>query len=212
MRRRLLLIAATLLLAIPLTYLLRNVARQVLLIQILRLAWKVRLLFESLPQTYLWTLLVAVAVLIVVRSLMVGGQPHPPPENVSAGQLGPLSKLTRQIQRARESEYARRGLARDVRALALEILAYQCRTTSEQLRRDLRAGTLDLPPEILAYLNLERRPAGSQVPNHFARLKHRLLRRAGAFRTDGELERVVQFLESELAGSAGPRSQIGGSE
>jgi hypothetical protein len=197
MKTRLLLIGAILLLAIPLAYLLQDVTRQVFLVQILRITWTIRLLFESLPQTITWSILVAVALLIAVRSLMARPIPEQQPDRATE-QLGQVSTLTKRVQRSWELEYSRRSLARDMRALALEVLAYQHRTTAQQIRQDLRTGRLEMPPEIQAYLNMERWPIRMRPTNFLLRLRRRLSPRARAPQMDPELERIVQFLESQL--------------
>jgi hypothetical protein len=214
MRRRLLFIGAILILAVPLVYLLRGVSQQILLTRIWHLAWTVRLFVEGLPQTVVWILLVVVAALVVARSFMVRGQRSLPADDEAVEVPGPVSVLTGRIQLARESQYSRRGLARDVRRLTLDVLAYQRRTTSEQLRQDLRAGRLDLPPEILDYLHLEQWPRGGEVVGFLTRLKRRLLRQAPKLHRDPALDRVVEFLESELGSGPGPEGRLyaGGTE
>jgi hypothetical protein len=213
MKKRLLLVGAILLLAVPLAYLLLDVSQHVFVVRILHLVWRVRLLFESLPQTYLWTALVVIAALIVLRRFLARGQPHPPREDVAVQGPGRITTLTRQVQRARKSEYARRSLAREVRDLAVEVLAHERRMTSEQLRRDLRDGRLDLPPEVLSYLNLERWPTQRELPGFFTKLKRRLSWRPKASQPDYELRQVIEFLEAELRRGPQPedRLKIGGS-
>jgi hypothetical protein len=78
------------------------------------------------------------------------------------------------------------------------VLAYQRRSTSEQIRHELRAGRLEVPPEIQAYLDLGRSPVYTPPTSLLARFKRRLWSSMRAPQVDPELERVVQFLESQL--------------
>jgi hypothetical protein len=213
MRKRLLPIVAVLLLAIPLAYLLQGLSRQVFLIQVLRFAWTIRALFESLPQTTVWIAFLVIALLIAVRSLIKRRMPGRPESGMEAAQPGQVFVMARRVQRSSELAYSRRSLARDMRALALEVLAYQRRTTSEQMRRELSARRLDVPPEIQAYLNIEQVPIQPRSATLFSRLVRRLSPRARAPQIDPELERVVQFLESQLGIGPQPqdRPHIGGS-
>jgi hypothetical protein len=210
MKKRLLWVAAIVALAIPLVYLLRGLARQVLAVEIVRLAWTARILFESLPQTRLWAVFVAIALFIAARSLIERRSPHPLEPDLEAWRPGQVSVVTRWIQRAWRLSYSRRSLARDMRALTLEVLAYQHRTTSQQIRQELRAGRLEVPPEIRAYLDLGQAPVYQPPASWLVRLRRRLWGRAEAPQwrrlwasvrppqRDPELEQVVQFLESQL--------------
>jgi hypothetical protein len=198
MKKRLLLTAAILALAIPLVYLLKDMAQQFFAIEILRLAWTVRILFESLPQTRLWAAFLAVALFLAARSLIEHRTPRQQEPDLETEQLGQVAVVTGWIQRSWSLAYSRRSLARSMRALTLEVLAYQHRSTPEQIRQELRTGRLEVPPEIQAYLDLGRSPVYTPPTSLLARFRRRLWSSVRAPQVDPELERVVHFLESQL--------------
>ena len=210
MRIRLLLIVAILLLAIPLGFLLRDVARDVFLMQLLRMARGVRLLFESVAQTTVWIGFLAVALLLALASLIRRGKPHQPTPETETERPGPIQGLAERIEYAANVDYFRRRLAYDLRNLTLEALAHQHRSTAEQMRHHLDAGTLTAPEEVLAYLRAKPSPYAVRSRNLRSRLKQWLSLGMQGGASDPELEGVVQFLESQLMrGPAGDRAAPG---
>jgi hypothetical protein len=198
MRIRLLLIVAILLLAIPLGFLLRDVTRDIFLMELLRMARGARLLFESVAQTSVWIGFLALALLLALASLIRRGDPSQPAPETEIERPGPIHGLVERIEYAANVDYFRRRLAYDLRTLTLEVLAHQHRTTAEQMRQHLDAGTLAAPEEIQAYLRAKPSPDAARSRGLLSRLKQWLSSGMRAGASDPELERVVQFLESQL--------------
>lgn len=205
MRKRLLLPAGLvlLLLTLLLALALQGFARDVLLVELVRAYWEVRTLFESLPQVAVWAVLLVALLAMAARSLYRGRRPSqesPREERATPGQVWDLAL---QIQHASKGDYFKWSLARYLGDLACEIMARQQRATAEQLRRRLRAGTLELPPAIRGYLEYGRGPLSVTPAGLLSRLRAR--RRSGAppYAPDPPLEQVVEFLEERLTEGSG---------
>ena len=198
MRRRWWLILAVLILAIPLGLLLRDFARDVLLVELLRVVWGVRILFESLPQLPIWILFLLAGLLVAVRSLLGRPGPGPLPLDTERQHRGQISLLTGRIRRSTGSEYYKWHLARHLRTMVLEVLAYEHQLTPEQVRQRLDSGALDAPPEVLAYLHAGLAPIYSRSSGLLGRLRYRLASSVQSTAIDPDLLQVVEFLEGQL--------------
>ena len=111
--------------------------------------------------------------------------------------------LTRWIRRADEGEYFKWSLAQHLGELAWQAMAYRNRTTARQLKHQLRAGNLDLPPVVMDYLRSAPGPRVNASAGFLPRLRRRLSRDL-APAPDTDLEEVVRFLEGQLEIGAGP--------
>ncbi len=199
MRKRLLPLALILLLALPLVLLLRDFARDVLVVELFRFYWGARILFESLPQLPLWGLLLVTVVVIALRSLRRGKRreaPHPGREPEPAGQV---RTLARWIERAAEGEYFRWSLAQHLGGLAWDVMAYREQTTLAVLKARLQAGRLDLPPVVEAYLRAQQTRHFAPTSGILGALRARLQPAPPASAPDPELARVVEFLQDQLS-------------
>jgi hypothetical protein len=200
MRRRLLFFGLVLLLAVPLVLLFQGVTREVLVLQLWRFIQAVRILVAGVPQAPVWILFVGVVLFIAMRSLFrpLETQGKGPEEEVEYP--GQVRILAASIERTAQGEYFRWTLARQVGELILGVLAYEERTTPEQMRQALRTDGLSLPPAIQTYLQVGFRPAFSRPTNLLSRLKRWLLSsiRGVPLSIDPSLERVIQFLEDQL--------------
>ena len=202
MRKRLLFFGLVLLLAIPLALLLQGWTREVLVVELWRVVWVMRILLLSVPQTLLWILLLIAVLLIAVRSLVLRPEPRDATAQEEAERPGQVRILAKSIERTAEGEYFRWSLAQHVGELILDVLAYGERTTSERMKQRLRTGHLTLPPELETYLLLLSssglRPAFSRPVSLFSRLKRLLQASRQPSGLDPALERVIQFLEDQL--------------
>jgi hypothetical protein len=152
---------------------------------------------QSVPQTIIWAVFLGVPLLLVLISLTRRQEPAQQELHAQRDRLGDIASMAQRVQRSLTLGYSRRSLARYMRTLALEVLAYQHRSTAERMRRQLRDGTLDVPPEIRAYLDVEHTSGPERPLSFWARLKRRLARPPAA-PMDPELERIVHFLEASL--------------
>jgi hypothetical protein len=191
-------IVLILLLAVPLVLLLEDFTRQVLLVEFLRIIWSVRLLFDMLPQVPFWFLFLIVVAILAVRSLLVQRPQGRPATRVEREPMGPLAVLAGQVRRGAQSAYFRWTLARHLRNLILEALAHSHRLPTDEVGPRLQAGELALPPEVEAYLHGGQAPIYALPAGLFSGLRARLSWRDSVPTVDPDLERMVQFLESQL--------------
>ena len=190
MRRRLLSLALILILAGLLTLGLQEYTRQ-LIMPFLFTVWIGQLLFETIPQVIIWGIFVAIAVMIAGRSLFkrsaslpTAPRSQPPPE-------GRIASWARLIEQSKRETYYRWQLAQPLQELAIDILAYRQRSTPRQIKQQLVANPLDLPPEIQAYLQ-----ASMTSFSHLLADRSRF--RPAPTPLDLALEEIVQYLEDQL--------------
>jgi hypothetical protein len=200
MSRRLLLVlvAVVLALTVPLALLFRDFVRDVFLVELLRMFWGARLLYESLPQLPLWILFLVLVGVIAVRSLMrrpgaVRKRVEPDVEP-----RGQVRVLARWIERASRGEYFRWSLAQHLGGLAWEIMAQREHTTSAQLKGRLSASDLDLPPVVEAYLQSDRLARHSALAGLLVTIRDRLGTGDRSPALDPDLVQVVEFLEDQM--------------
>ena len=198
MRKRLLLIGLLLFLAVPLALVLRSFARDVIVIPILYILWLGDLLFQHIPQTLVWALLLVTILVISARSLVKSPRSRGEVREVERDRPGQVSTWARWIHMMARRGFYKWFLAQHLARLYLATLAYHERLSREQIRQHLEAGNLGMPPEIQAYLQAGLSPLPPMPVGFFSRLMRRVRPSVHASPLDLELERVVQFLESQL--------------
>lgn len=198
MRQRLLLIGLILLLAIPLVLLLRDFTREVLLSEVLLFVWSVRVIVGSLPQFPIWLLFVALVFFIAVATLL--GPRRSEPEMPRPGEPcpGQVGFLATRLRRVASGEYFRWDLARYVSGLVLDVLAYRQRTTVARLRHRLRAGDLDVPPDIDAYLRAGQSPIYTLSASLTSRVRRLFSPVTWTPSIERDIEKATTFMEDQL--------------
>lgn len=194
MKNQLLPFSLILLVASLLTLIGRDVMNEAIVTPLLYFFWVAVLVLQSIPQEFIWGLFLLVAVIITWRSLfrrrirLKPPLPAPPPE---PERIEGWLKLLRQADR---ETYYKWQLAQRLRKLTIDVLAHEARLTPRQIRRRLTGNQLDLPPDILAYLQASRTSFG-----HFSTAKRRFFRHsASATPLDLAPERIAQFLEERF--------------
>ena len=200
-RTRLLLSVLVLLLAIPLTLLFWDVARDAIAVPLLYLLWIGDLIFRAVPQLFLWIVFLAIALLFVLRSLRKQKRPVRERRVAETPSTGQVWTWARRIYLMERRSYSGWYFARHLQRLTLEVLAHRERVEVRQIKQRLRTGELDVPPELEACLGIDPGRAFSK-PSLSARLR-RLLRLGTETETrtappDLDLEGILQFLEDQL--------------
>jgi hypothetical protein len=199
MKRALLVLALLLLLAAPLVVAFRDMGR-LMTMEAMRLAWTVRLAVEGLPQLGLWAALMVLILVTALRSLAgqrrgaPGDEARPPVES-----HGQVWELSRWIQHASLGEYPRWTLDRRLESLAWEAMAARRGSTATEIRRRFRAGELPLDADIAAFLESARRRHFQRRAGLWAQLRRMLRRDDKATPSLPSVERIVAFLEEQLA-------------
>ncbi|MEW5957726.1 MAG: hypothetical protein AB1801_08390 [Chloroflexota bacterium] len=191
MKKRWLSLALMLLLAVLLTWRLRDFVAEAL-VPLYYLYWVGRRLLETIPQVILW------AVFLLVALLLAGGSLLRPPPGQSAGRRAASPRPNRieawvkLLGQADQETYYRWQLAQHLQELTLDALAHHQRLSLKEIRQQLAGRRLNLPPEIVAYLR-----ASLTSFSHFAGPAKRYPP-PPASPLDLEPERVIQFLEEKL--------------
>ncbi|MBW2092060.1 MAG: hypothetical protein JRI34_08055 [Deltaproteobacteria bacterium] len=176
-----------------LSLVLRDFVREGIVIPVFKIIW----VAGSLPQDFYWIFFLGVAVVIAARSLNKWSLPNFRTRGKQVRQPGQLEYLADLIERARHGTYTKERLARYLGELTLDILAYQERQELEVIKRHLRSGTLNVPAEIMAYLQAALLWDSSY---HREERKRRLKHKEPPSPLDLEPERVMEFLERKLEG------------
>ena len=205
-RRLLLLMAIILALTVPLALLFRDFVRDVFLVELLRMFWGARLLYESLPQLPLWVLLLVILVVIAVKSLVRRSGVAQKQIQPEAEPQGQVRVLARWIERASRGEYFRWSLAQHLGGPAWEIMAQREHTAPAQLKERMSAGNLDLPPVVEDYLQPDRLPRHSAVTGFVAAIRIRLGMAGLSPAPNPDLETVIEFLEDQMQVASGPKA------
>jgi hypothetical protein len=207
-KRNLLPLAIVLLLTIPLALVLHDFARDVLLIELTRMVWEARMLFESLPQLPIWGLLLVSLVVMAVKSLGSHSKSQQTSAPQGAEHRGQVHLLARWIERTSQGEYFKWSLSQRLGGLTWEVMAYREHTTPEELKRRAHTGGLDLPPPIQTYLQ-SAAPSSFATPAGFlSRIRQRFGLHASSSSFDPALEQVVDFLEQQLEFGPKPGSGL----
>jgi len=174
-----------------LALLLRDFVREEVLIPLLKLVRFV----EDLPQNMLWFFFLGIMVFLAYKSLNKWRPPGLKARRPKTDHRGQIAVLAGLIEQARQGGYFRGRLAEYLAELTVETLAHQERLTPEITKERLRSGTLDVPPEILAYL---RAGLMSDSAHYRKRGKMRFRSKAQGSPLDLDPGRVVEFLEHRL--------------
>lgn len=192
MRKRLLLAGLALLPVIVMALVIDDFVREVIVIPLLYLFWIARLLFKSIPQLVLWAGFVIVALLTAGKSLSKR-KPLLKRRVTETKQYGRVEGWLSLIDRRDQGDYSKWRLAHRLGGLTLETFAYHEGRSLKQVRRQLESGTLDIPPQLRAFLH-----AGMSSYNPFIRSQRRFRLGAPSAALDLDPEQAVQFLEAML--------------
>jgi len=193
-----------LLLAAPLVVVFRDLGRLVTA-EAIYLAWMVRLFVEGLPQLGLWVALLALILATALSNFARRLRSLSGDDGVRLAEApGQVWALSRWIHRATLGDYARWTLHHHLEGLAWEVMAVRQGSTPWELKRRFRAGELAVDPEVAAFLESagRRRFRPASGPRAWLR---RLLRSEARDQTAiPPLERIVEFMEEQLAPGPGP--------
>jgi hypothetical protein len=185
-------------LAILLGLALQGIARQVIVMPILYLAWMAELIFRSIPGWLWWAWFLIIVAVIALRSLRVRTRDAGPRRALRPQVDGPARTWAIRVHTARQGEYFRWRLAHDLAELALQYTAYRDHRGLAKYDRGEYIGTLNAPPDVQAYLQ-----AGLKAPpwQPIGRLS-RVTRFWRPIKDDSPLAldpaKAVQFLEGQV--------------
>jgi hypothetical protein len=184
--------------SLPLFLLLRSPLTPSLL-SVAQFAWR---LYGVLPPTVLWLGLLLILYLMAATgwlALALNGflrAPWRAPVSPAESE-GRVAVLTRWVKRRRRGPFSRHYLKQTVSEIGLEKLAQAHRVSPPQIKAALEANTLDVPPEVAAYLLAGLLPWPTEPLSGWRELAGRLgLSQLAALPDEGETERVLDYLEN----------------
>lgn len=186
----------------------RDVLRSMVLIPLAYLIFFFRLISSSIGQQALWIFFVVLAAIIAIISLAARGEKQPQEIQVEQKYPTRLKIWIESMRRNERSAYFKWNLAQDLSALFLETIAYQRGISRMQALRQIEAGKVDLPSDMIAYLQISQKPfsqTGLASDNHSNWL-HKFLKKifkhpapkVSKSPLDMEPEIIIRYLENYL--------------
>ena len=159
---------------------------------------------QSFPQEVLWLFFLGIIVYAAAKSQKNWERQKKKNKNTKTKQLGRIESLAILIKQARQGTYTRERLARRLGELTLQTLAYQERHSLDVMKARLRRGDLNVPPDILSYLQ-----AGLSWEHTFHQKKGRWPFRKQILSSPLDLDphEVVEFIESLLEVSSDAKAR-----
>lgn len=177
---------------------LRSFVHDVLALPVSYFLWFADLAFKSIPQSVCWAALLAMVIVVALKSLGGGrGAPFPKPK-ASVPRPGRVGMWAERIDLLLSGRYSRHRFGYYIGKLIIDVLSHEEQVGYRDIERRIEEGTLVVPPAVETYLMARLRPGVSTRPGIFARLKSLLgLQRPSSSPLTRELESVIQFLEAE---------------
>ena len=185
-------------LAILLGLALRGVARQAIVLPILYLAWLAELIFRSIPGWLWWAWFLTIVAVIALRSLRGRARNAGLRRTQRLPVDGPARAWAIRVHTAKQGEYFRWRLAHDLAELALQYTAYRDHRGLAKYDRGEYIQTLNVPPDVLAYLQAGLKAPPWQPADRLARVTRfwRPIKDDSPLALDPA--KAVQFLEGQL--------------
>src|SRR5512143_245874 len=103
--RQILLISAGVVISVILAIFLQDVIRRVVVIPLAYLSWVFKLLLSSIPQIFIWILLLGILILLIIASLVTWVPVRESHQEISKRAMGPVENLAGWVQRRNEGNY-----------------------------------------------------------------------------------------------------------
>ena len=194
-KRRFLPLLIILLLAGLLTLVLGDWLREAVVTPLLFGVWVGRLIFDSIPQAAIWGLFLLLTFPLAVRSLLRTSPAASKMTTLEASSAQRIGFWLYALRRVEQDIYYRWQLAQHLHKLAVDALANDQRISPKEVRQRLADGTLNLPPDMQAYLQ-----AGMTSFSYFSVPKRRF--RLRAKRTSSPLDfdpaQLIAYLEDKI--------------
>jgi hypothetical protein len=198
LRVRLLLAGGVLLLTILLVIVFRDAVREIVVEPLWDIIVVGQLLLGYLPQGVLWGLFLLMAFYLAVKS-MAGRKRPPRSRPTEMRRPGQVSVWARRIHLVTRENYSKWYFLKHLGKLVVGVLADREQLESWEIRRRLKTGELNVPPEVQTCVQAEKAPGVSRRFSDVAlRLWQRVKTRPRKASFDSDLERIVQFLENQL--------------
>jgi len=184
----------------------RDAVRETIVVPLLYLAWLTELTFNSIHEAVFWGLLVALAAVLLFFSVRPKQEPKPPLHWASDTDVWHGRRVTfwaKQIGHDGNDLFWGFQSASEFRKLILTVWAYRQHNSPPELEREIKGGAVELPPELRAYFEMDRRPyvVGQRYLDRAVGWLRSLVRRdntASQTPSEAALEVAVRVLEAEF--------------
>jgi len=156
----------------------RDIVREVVVLPLSYLFWVIGVLVNYLPQLFFWIILLLIAGRIALTSLSRKKKenqdtprsiPDPANRPVIQGRVAFWVSRVEYLNSGR-GEYFTSSFHSAVGKMLLDLIAYRYRLPPKQVEERIRAGTLDLPPDIQEYVLESFRPLEGSDGDFFGAL------------------------------------------
>lgn len=181
-------------------WLVRDIARRQIAVPLAYVLWVGDIVFRIVSQVAVWTVFLMIVSFMAIRSILRSRSERYTRRPVRTQSLGRVYELTKLITFARKWHYSHWNLAHYVAELETDVLALHGHGDPREIQQRLRAGTIDMDEEVLAYFQLGlSKYALSEQKSLITRIKERFgLVQPADLSATLDLERVVAFLEHQL--------------
>lgn len=205
-RNRLLALLLIFLVLAALLFAFRDAVRQFVIVPIQYLAWFAALVYHSLDQQLIWSLLFLLALFIGMRLLYASVQPAgelpAPSNNISIGQ-GRVGAWLVSVRFMLAGGIGQEYFATEIRRLLLSILSHRENISQKEVEQRVAGGDIPIPAELLfAFQNRQYHPPDfwTRVRGSFQSIWTSIFYRNKG--SDEErrraLQAIVQFLEEQM--------------
>jgi len=188
-------------LAVLLMFSLRNFVREMFALPLSYAIWLIGILMQTIPQVWLWTGLVVIALIWALRSLDRERRPAPAaPGKSTYPARGGIDVWADRINMLLTGKYSRHRFGYFIGKLILDVLSHEERVNFRDIERRLERGEIDAPPVVRDYLLSRLRSSLTEAkPNLLTRFKRFFrLEKPPTGQLNAELETIVTFLENQL--------------
>ena len=199
-RRRILLLSAGLVVAVILAFFLQDVIHRTVITPAAYLWWVLKIVYATLPQLFLWILLLVGLIFILATSLLNWYSIGRTYEEPSKPIRGAVETLAGWISRSREGNYYKWMIANRLGKLAQEMSGHLDQRKNQALPEE-REDPGRLPPEAV------RRYLKSGLEESFVDYppQKSLFRRRQTTPFDLDADEVIAFLESQMEARSGQK-------
>jgi len=178
--------------AAVLSFLLSDIVRSVILPPIFYLSWIARIIYETLPQLFWWSLFLLIFFIISVRSVIRIGWRRSSSAKSEKLKYSRLEMWTKWVEQTNRGQYFKWNLANEISKLFIKLLASEERLSENEIMYRIEENQISIPQEIQTYLMTGLNPQQSlQVRRSiffpFIKTRTKPL--------DLDIEQLLEFLE-----------------
>jgi hypothetical protein len=131
-----------------------------------------RLIAGGIGQKNIWIAFVVLSTFIAIINLAMRPKPHSKKITTENKYPTRLQNWINSIKRKERSQYFKWNMSQNISSLFIETIAYHHDTSPDQVTQQILSGRIDLPSDILEYLQISLKPfARSGIVNQIPRNK-----------------------------------------